>query len=63
MYREPRGSITHPHRDETLSLGDLMVEQYQRPSWNFNKIVYIEKEGAAFGGTSATISPSTVFRV
>jgi hypothetical protein len=46
MYREPRGSITHPHRDETLSLGDLMVEQYQRPSWNFNKIVYIEKEGA-----------------
>ena len=22
MYREPRGSITHPHRDETITLGD-----------------------------------------
>src|SRR5689334_2836853 len=46
MYREPRGSITHPHRDETLTLGDLMVERYVRPEWIFNKLVYIEKEGA-----------------
>jgi hypothetical protein len=46
MYREPRGSITHPHRDETITLGTLMVEQYKRPAWNYNKIVYIEKEGA-----------------
>jgi hypothetical protein len=46
MYREPRGSITHPHRDETITLGTLMVEQYQRPAWNFNKLLYIEKEGA-----------------
>ncbi len=46
MYREPRGSITHPHRDETFTLGTLMVEQYVRPAWNFNKLLYIEKEGA-----------------
>jgi len=46
MYREPRGSITHPHRDETITLGTLMVEQYERPAWNFNKLLYIEKEGA-----------------
>jgi hypothetical protein len=46
MYREPRGSITHPHRDETITLGTLMVEEYERPVWNYNKIVYIEKEGA-----------------
>jgi hypothetical protein len=46
MYREPRGSITHPHRNETITLGTLMVEEYQRPVWNFNKLVYIEKEGA-----------------
>ena len=46
MYREPRGSITHPHRDETITLGTLMVEQYERPEWNFNKLLYIEKEGA-----------------
>ena len=46
MYREPRGSLTHPHRDETITLGTLMVEQYERPAWCFNKLLYIEKEGA-----------------
>jgi hypothetical protein len=45
MYREPRGTIYHPHRDETISLGTLMVEDYERPPWTFNKLVYIEKEG------------------
>jgi hypothetical protein len=45
MYREPRGSIYHPHRKETISLGTLMVEEYERPPWAFNKMVYIEKEG------------------
>jgi hypothetical protein len=45
MYREPRGSIYHPHRDETITLGTLMVEDYERPAWTFNKLVYIEKEG------------------
>jgi hypothetical protein len=29
MYREPRGSITHPHRDETITLGTLMVRGVQ----------------------------------
>jgi hypothetical protein len=46
MYREPRGSITHPHRNETITLGTLMVEEYERPAWTFNKLLYIEKEGA-----------------
>jgi hypothetical protein len=46
MYREPRGSITHPHSGETITLGTLMVEQYERPAWSFNKLLYIEKEGA-----------------
>jgi hypothetical protein len=46
MYREPRGSITHPHRKETITLGTLMVEEYERPEWTFNKLAYIEKEGA-----------------
>jgi hypothetical protein len=45
MYREPRGSIYHPHRGETITLGTLMVEDYERPEWTFNKLVYIEKEG------------------
>ena len=46
MYREPRGSIYHPHRKETITLGMLMVERYERPPWAFNKLLYIEKEGA-----------------
>ena len=46
MYREPRGSIYHPHSNETITLGTLMVEEYERPPWTFNKILYIEKEGA-----------------
>ena len=45
MYREPRGSIYHPHRRQTITLGTLMVENYERPAWAFNKVVYIEKEG------------------
>jgi hypothetical protein len=45
MYREPRGSIYHPHRGETIALGTLMVEEYERPVWTFDKLVYIEKEG------------------
>jgi Topoisomerase 6 subunit A/Spo11, Toprim domain/Histidine kinase-, DNA gyrase B-, and HSP90-like ATPase len=45
MYREPRGSIYHPHERRTITLGTLMVESYERPEWKFNKLVYIEKEG------------------
>jgi hypothetical protein len=45
MYREPRGSLYHPHTGETFSLGTLMVEDYERPTWTFNKLLYIEKEG------------------
>ena len=45
MYREPRGSIYHPHRKDDIPLGTLTVEDYKRPIWTFNKLVYIEKEG------------------
>ena len=44
MYREPRGSLYHPHKGETISIG-TMVEDYERPEWTFNKLLYIEKEG------------------
>jgi hypothetical protein len=45
MYREPRGSIYHPHRGDDTPLGTLTVEEYERPPWTFNKLLYIEKEG------------------
>ena len=45
MYREPRGSIYHPHRGDDIPLGTLTVEDYERPLWTFNKLLYVEKEG------------------
>jgi hypothetical protein len=44
-YHKPRGTIYHPHRKETIPIGTLMVENYERPIWTFNKLVVIEKEG------------------
>jgi DNA topoisomerase VI subunit A len=45
MYREPRGSIYHPHTGEDIPLGTLTVEDYERPIWTYNKLLYVEKEG------------------
>jgi hypothetical protein len=45
MYRDPRGTLYHPHKGEDISLGTLAVEKYERPGWTFNKVLYIEKEG------------------
>jgi hypothetical protein len=45
IYRDPRGTLYHPHTGETRSIGTIAVEEYRRPEWLFNKILYIEKEG------------------
>jgi hypothetical protein len=45
MYRDPRGTLYHPHHRDSIPLGTLQVERYQRPEWTFNKILFIEKEG------------------
>jgi hypothetical protein len=45
MYRDPRGTLYHPHTGEEIPLGTLNVEGYRRPEWTFNKILYCEKEG------------------
>ena len=45
MYRDPRGTLYHPHLKDSTPLGTLQVERYQRPEWTFNKILFIEKEG------------------
>ena len=45
MYRDARGVLYHPHKGEDIPIGTLEVEQYSRPDWTFNKILYIEKEG------------------
>jgi hypothetical protein len=45
MYRDPRGTVYHPHTGEEIPLGTLNVEDYKRPKWTFNKVLYAEKEG------------------
>ena len=45
MYRDPRGTLYHPHLGQDISLGTLAVEQYHRPAWTFGQILYLEKEG------------------
>lgn len=45
MYRDPRGTLYHPHTHEEIPLGTIAVQNYQRPQWTFNKIIFIEKEG------------------
>lgn len=45
IYRDPRGVLYHPHSGEHIPLGTVNVEEYARPSWTFNKVLYCEKEG------------------
>lgn len=45
MYRDPRGILYHPHRGDEIPLGTIAVQNYARPEWTFNKIIFIEKEG------------------
>ena len=46
MFRDDRGAIFHPHTGHgDIPLGTLMVEDYERPLWTFNKLIAIEKQG------------------
>ncbi len=45
LYRDPRGTLYHPHLGQEIALGTIAVQNYERPEWTFNKIIYCEKEG------------------
>ena len=45
LYYEARGALHHPHDDQVIPLGTREVEAYIPPSWQFDKVLYIEKEG------------------
>lgn len=45
LYRDNRGVLYHPHIGQEIPIGTLTVQNYQRPDWTFNKILYSEKEG------------------
>lgn len=45
ITRDARGIIYHPHLRQEIQLGTLEIENYVRPPYYFNKVIYIEKEG------------------
>jgi len=45
LYRDDRGTLYHPHLGQDIPLGTRTVEEYHRPEWTFNRILYCEKEG------------------
>jgi hypothetical protein len=44
-YRDPRGTFYSPHDGESFPLGTLQVERFQRLAWQYNKALFVEKEG------------------
>ena len=45
LYYEARGTLHHPHDGVVIRLGTREVEAYIPPPWQFDKVLYIEKEG------------------
>lgn len=45
MYRDPRGTLIHPHTREVIQLGTINVRAYKRPDWLIRNVLYCEKEG------------------
>src|SRR5262249_43288832 len=45
-YRKPRGVLYEPHTGRAILLGTREVESYVFPSWLYDKILYVEKDGA-----------------
>lgn len=45
LIYEPRGHLVEPHRDIEVPLGTVDVAGYGIPDYEYNKILYVEKEG------------------
>lgn len=45
LIYEARGHLVEPHRHINLALGTVEVSNYDVPEWEYNKILFIEKEG------------------
>ncbi len=45
LYADPRGYLYHPHDRQVFPVGDRFVEGYQFPSWQFDKLLFVEKKG------------------
>ena len=47
LYYEARGELHHPHDGTVTQLGTREVGAYELPPWQFDKVLYIEKDGPA----------------
>jgi hypothetical protein len=45
LYYEPRGTLYEPHTGRAVALGTREVSDYLFPSWLYDKILYVEKQG------------------
>jgi hypothetical protein len=45
LWRDPRGNLHEPHSGKSISLGTREVAAYEFPKYQFDKILYVEKEG------------------
>src|SRR5262249_32530947 len=45
VYSEPRGTLYEPHTGVEVPLGTREFETYHFPSFRYNKILFVEKQG------------------
>jgi DNA topoisomerase VI subunit B len=45
LFYEARGELHHPHDGQSIPLGTREVQAYIPPDWQFDKVLYIEKQG------------------
>jgi hypothetical protein len=45
IYYEARGTLYEPHTGKVIQLGTREVEGYVFPSWLYDKILFVEKQG------------------
>ena len=45
LYAEPRGMLYEPHTGASIPLGTIDVEGYTIPSYVYNRILFVEKQG------------------
>jgi hypothetical protein len=45
LWRDPRGNFHEPHSGKSIALGTREVAAYEFPKYQFDKILYVEKEG------------------
>jgi hypothetical protein len=45
LYYDPRGVLYEPHTGRAIELGTREVDDYTFPSWQYDKVLFVEKRG------------------